>query len=127
MARIVIAEDSPMQVKLIQSALDRADYDLEFFSDGLEAYLHILNDPPDLIILDIILPTLSGTAMSRLLKFHERYRHIPLLMMSSITESDIAEWANRIGADRFMTKPLDLPALIGNVAEMLSARLACAS
>lgn len=123
MARqIYIAEDSPTQALFVKSIL-RHDPSLEVsvFEDGLELYRAVQKNPPQLVILDIILPTLTGLAVCRLLKFHERYQSLPILMVSSITDEDIRERARLVGADAFLPKPLKKKELQEAVESLIGA------
>lgn len=121
MKTIYIAEDLPLQVALLRAAFEQDEkYRVEFFSDGLELYLAVQESPPDLLLLDIIMPSLSGLAIARLLKFHEKFSRIPILVMSSITEADIQEKATKAGADFFLPKPFDTNELLSQVGRLLS-------
>lgn len=110
---IYIAEDNPVLVNLIQAALGANDsYVPSFFADGLELYQKVQETPPDLLVLDIILPSLSGLAISRLLKFCAPYRHIPIIIITSITDEKIHEHVAAVGADAFLPKPFRLNELL---------------
>lgn len=104
--KIYIAEDDPVLLKMLQTflALDNR-YQVAFFSDGLELYNKTLIDPPNLLVLDILIPSLSGLAITRLLKFEDNYRHISVIVISSVTDSDIREQVKNAGADQFLPKP----------------------
>lgn len=118
--KIYVAEDSPTQALFVKSILRfQEDCEVEVFQDGLSLYQRILHDPPSCVVLDIILPNLTGLAVCRLLKFHDRYKAIPILMVSSITESDIAQQALSVGANAFLHKPLKKNELQQKVAELL--------
>lgn len=104
--RIAVTEDSLAQQALFRSVLDGVDdLSLTFFKDGLEAYRALLEDPPDLLITDILLPGLEGLALVRLLKFQPRFRELPVLVSSSVTDSDINEQVRRAGGNAFLPKP----------------------
>lgn len=117
--RIYIAEDDPIQQKITTAVL--SSYQTVFFADGLELYQKTTADPPDLLILDIILPSLTGLAISRLVKFDEDLKRIPVLIVSSIIESDISEQVRQVGADAFLPKPLDMDAFVEHVERLLGA------
>jgi CheY-like chemotaxis protein len=106
---LYIAEDDPIQQKIIGSVLK--SYEPVFFSDGLDLYQKVQEEPPALLILDIIMPSLTGLAITRLLKFDDDYRDIPIIIVSSITESDIEERAMAAGADGFLPKPVNMTKL----------------
>jgi DNA-binding response OmpR family regulator len=116
---VYIIEDDPHHIELLREILIDEDYlNLTIFSDGIEGYLEILRNPPDLLIVDIILPSISGLAVARLLKFHDDYRHIPIIIISSITEPGIDEKASKMGADAFIAKPFKPVELLDRVATL---------
>lgn len=121
MQTLYIAEDQPLQVALLKAAFEaEKKYRTVFFSDGLELYLAVQESPPDMLLLDIIMPSLSGLAITRLLKYHDRFSQLPVLIMSSITETDIREKAARAGADFFLPKPFDMKELLQQVKRLIT-------
>ncbi len=121
MPRIFVAEDSPLQIEMIKTVLSRhLEFDLRFFSDGLQLYRVMQKEPPDLALLDIIMPSLSGLAVTRLIKFHRDTRHVKIIVVSSITEEDLPQVAKQCGADAFLPKPLDFEELEQVVVTLLS-------
>lgn len=117
-----VVEDSPTQALGVKRALlQLTQIKVTIFQDGLEAYRAILQNKPDLLLMDLILPSLHGMALCRLIKFHLDYRHIPILVFSSITESDIAQQVKNAGADEFLAKPFDPAELLRRVQSMLPA------
>jgi DNA-binding response OmpR family regulator len=118
---IYAAEDSPLQMELLRAILDKEDkFRTEFFADGLEIYRRIQEAPPDLLILDIILPSLSGLAISRLVKYHDQFSSIPLIMTSSITDPAIKETSSKSGADVFIPKPFKINELMHHIRRLLA-------
>ena len=119
--KVYLAEDSPTQALFVRSILkNNAELEVQVLEDGLAIYRTVLENPPDLLILDIILPNLTGLAVCRLLKFHDRFKSLPLLMVSSINDPDIAERALKVGADEFMHKPLKKAELLAAVERLFS-------
>ncbi|MGV8121368.1 MAG: PleD family two-component system response regulator [Candidatus Xenobiia bacterium LiM19] len=120
---IYVAEDNSFQTEVIRAALDAVEnYETSFFADGLELYQKVQDIKPDLLILDIILPSLTGLAITRMLKFHDNYRDIPILVTSSITEETIADKVKKVGADIFLPKPFMIQDMLLLVEQMLSLR-----
>lgn len=118
---IYVAEDNLLQADVMQAALGAAgSYRTVFFTDGLELYRKVLESKPDLLILDIILPSLTGLAIARLLKYHDSFRDIPVIVTSSITEETIAEKVKKAGADIFLPKPFTMEDLLLIVEQMLA-------
>lgn len=119
--QVYVVEDSPTQALGVKRALlQLPQLKVTLFHDGLEAYRAVQLNKPDLLLMDLILPSLHGMALCRLLKFHLDYKQIPLLIFSSITESDIAEQARRAGADDFLPKPFDPAELLERVKSLLA-------
>lgn len=120
-ARIYLGEDTPEDLLITRAILEGAGpWELHEFSDGLSLFQRVQADPPDLLLLDIILPRLTGLAVTRLLKFHDRTRHLPVIVVSSITDGDIRARAQAAGADAFLAKPLQGPELASEVARLLA-------
>jgi DNA-binding response OmpR family regulator len=116
-----VVEDSPTQALGVKRALlQLPGIKVTLFHDGLEAYRAIQQKKPDILLMDLILPSLHGMALCRLLKYHLDYKHIPLLIFSSITESDIAEQVRRAGADVFLPKPFDPADLMDRVNDLIA-------
>ena len=108
MKQIYVAEDSPTQALRVRRILTGLhDCQLTFFGDGLEIYQSCVKAPPDLLLLDLILPSLEGLAVCRLLKFSNDFKHIPVLVFSSITD------------DAYLRKPFSNQALIDEVNRLL--------
>jgi len=106
MTRIYIADDDPNITNVVRFSIAKIEgIEASFFDNGLELYRAIQLSPPDAIISDIILPGLEGLAIARLLKFDEKYRHIPLMIMSSVIDPDIEQQVKKVKADDFLRKP----------------------
>ncbi|MEQ8170360.1 MAG: response regulator [Candidatus Eremiobacterota bacterium] len=118
--KIYIGEDQPVLVKLIKTALGKREgYEPSFFSDGLDLYRKLQDFPPDMLVLDIIMPSMTGLAIARLVKFHEHYSHIPVLMMSSITDRDIRDRVEKVGANAFLPKPFKVNDLLSEIDRLI--------
>lgn len=119
-ARIYLAEDTPEDLLITRAILEEPGrWELHEFHDGLSLFRQTQMDPPDLLVLDFILPRLTGLAVTRLLKFHERTRHLPVVVVSSITDADIRSRAMEAGADAFLSKPLEGRTLADEVERLL--------
>jgi CheY-like chemotaxis protein len=120
MYRVYLGEDTPTQALFIKGVLSQGGaLDITTHGDGLDLFLSIQEDPPDLIVSDILLPTLDGRALAKLVKFHDDTKHIPLVLVSAMTEEHRAGFAD-IGADAFLPKPLNVPELRETVARLLA-------
>ncbi|NDD29029.1 MAG: response regulator [Proteobacteria bacterium] len=96
---------------------------VEVFADGLEAYARILEQPPALLLLDVMLPSLDGLALARLVKFNETTSHVPVLMISSVSD-DVAEMARASRVEAILAKPFDVDDMTAEVARMLALEVA---
>lgn len=104
--RVYIAEDQPQQASLMERMLEELEgVHCTFFPNGLDLFLRCVEDPPDLIITDVVLPKLTGLAVARLIKFHDEFRHIPVIVMSSFADYQSKTTAAQVGADDFIPKP----------------------
>lgn len=120
--RIYVGEDSPVEQKLL-SALLLGVPEVQFFRDGLSLYRAILEEPPQLVITDLLMPGLYGLALCKLVRGHRRLRSVRILCISSITEADVGERALAAGADLFLSKPLDPLAFENAVTDLLERAL----
>jgi CheY-like chemotaxis protein len=120
--KIFVGEDNVVHAELIRIVLELLeDCESFFFPDGLEVYQQVQREKPDLLILDIIMPRLSGLAVTRLLKYHDQFRHIPILVTSSITDGNIRERAAKAGATVFVPKPFEIDEFAETVRGLLAA------
>lgn len=90
--------------ELLQEEAAHAEYRL--FLDGLQAYQEVLDDPPNLLILDAFLPSLPGLAIVWLLKLHDDYRHIPIILVCPRVDDTLEKMARQGGADAVFSKPV---------------------
>jgi chemosensory pili system protein ChpA (sensor histidine kinase/response regulator) len=105
-ARILIVEDDPVLRYLYRAALSVSGYDVICASDGIEALYQLDADPPDLVVLDLTLPRLSGRDVQREISANARYRHIPILVVTG-DPGDLVESDNLC----ILRKPVDLASL----------------
>jgi len=119
--RILVVDDEPFIVETLRFALEKAGYSCLVAFDGEEALKIARDEKPGLILLDIMLPRLNGFQICRLLKFDEQYRHIPIIMITARAQERDRLLGREIGADEYVTKPFELPALLQSIARHLSA------
>ena len=115
MKKILIVDDSPAEVRLLQSVLDRAGYSSVATHDPMRIEQMIEVERPNLILMDVVMPQRNGFQACRELKGHAEYSRIPVIMVSSKnTESD-RFWATQQGADGYVVKPFTSEELLGTV------------
>jgi len=106
MKRVYIADDDPQIRTIIQVSLSRIEgLETTLFENGLELLQAVQESPPDALVTDIILPRLDGLAVCGLLKYDEQYAGIPVMVISSVIDSDIEEQVRQAGADGYLRKP----------------------
>jgi two-component system, OmpR family, alkaline phosphatase synthesis response regulator PhoP len=91
-------------------------------ANGLEALAKVTEDPPDLVILDIMMPKMSGFEVCQRLKTGPTTRGIPVLMVTALDEMGDHERAVDSGTDEFLTKPVDRAELVDRVTSLLRLR-----
>ena len=118
---ILIVDDEPLIVRLIQVNLERAGYSVQMASDGLEAMqmLHKADVLPDLILLDGIMPYMDGFEALTQMKADPKLQHIPVVMTSARSrDADVLEGENR-GAILYLSKPINPADLLAAVQEQI--------
>jgi DNA-binding response OmpR family regulator len=118
--KILIVDDEPDLVETVRYPLEMEGYQVLVAYNGEEGLNQARKDSPDLIILDLMLPKLDGYKVCRLLKFDERYKHIPILMLTAKTQEKDRLLGKETGADDYMTKPFDFDKLLEKVNSYLN-------
>jgi len=118
--RILIVDDEVDLVETVRFPLELEGFDVLVSYNGEDALSQARKEKPDLIILDLMLPKLDGYKVCRLLKFDERYKHIPILMLTAKTQEKDKALGMETGADEYITKPFEMDALMEKVKLYLS-------
>ena len=118
--RILAVDDSATVLEMIKSVLVAEGYDVITASDGAEGLETARRERPDLILLDVMLPKLDGYRVCRLLKFDQKYKNIPIIMLTAKTEEQSMVTGMRTGANQYLTKPIEPERLLSAVAEELA-------
>lgn len=113
--RVLIVDDEPDVVESVKFSLELENIECLEAYDGEEALSKAKNEKPDLIILDIMLPKINGYKVSRLLKFDEAYKNIPIIMLTARAQEKDIKLGEETGADKYITKPFDMDMLINAV------------
>ena len=121
MKRILVIEDSRMISELIKTGLEAAGFECETVADGLEGLKKAKEMKPDLVVLDVMLPSMNGFKICRLLKFDKRYKDIPILMLTTRSEAQDVRLGKSTGADFYMTKPFKMDELISGINSLLES------
>ena len=118
--RILLADDDPRVLQVVSRFLDLEGYEMAIVADGEAAVAAATTDPPDLVILDIMMPGIDGLEACRQIRAHAATADMPILMFSAL--SDEAQAAQDAGADGLLPKPFTLPTLAEAVHTFFAQR-----
>lgn len=121
-SRILIADDNGPNVELLEAFLSGVDCDIEVAVDGRDTLEKVASFKPDLILLDIMMPKLSGFEVCKKLKEDPATRGIMILMVTALNELGDIERAVDAGTDDFLSKPVNKVELLKRVENMLRLR-----
>ena len=121
-SKILIADDNPTNVELLEAYLGDMDCQIAVATDGRETLEKVAEFQPDLILLDIMMPKLSGFEVCKTLKKDPATKHIMILMVTALNELGDIERAVACGCDDFLSKPINKIELVKRVENMLKLR-----
>ena len=117
--KILIVEDDSDLVKLLKYNLEKDGFRINYATDGSLALAEARRDPPDLVILDLMLPGLDGLEVCRQLRRNDRFARIPVLILSARSEEADRVVGLEIGADDYVTKPFSTREVVARVRALL--------
>src|SRR5829696_7176308 len=119
---VLIVDDNPQNVELLQAFLESLPVKIVTAVDGLDALQKVADHQPDLVLLDIMMPQMSGFQVCRRLKSDPKTRDIQVLMVTALNELGDIEHANEVGTDDFVSKPVNKIELLTRVKSLLRVR-----
>jgi DNA-binding response OmpR family regulator len=114
--KVLVVEDEPALVDTLEYSLSRQGYKVTVATDGAKAIEAARSDPPDLIVLDVMLPTLDGFEVCRILR---QEMNVPILMLTARTDEVDKVVGLEVGADDYLTKPFSMRELVARVKALL--------
>ena len=117
---ILLVDDQPQISKILNDVLSKKGYTIALAFNGEIAYQKALEIKPSLIIMDIMMPVLSGFEAARKIKSHEELREIPIIFLAAKGQDSDKEEALAIGAVGFVTKPFSPKFLLNLVEDILN-------
>lgn len=117
--RILVVEDEPETAEILQRLLERRGYQVSVSMNGKEALEKINKDPPDLVILDLNLPKLPGEEVCKEIRKDEKLKDIPVVMLTGKSSDTDKVIGKVIGADFYLTKPIEVDNLLRVVGDIL--------
>jgi two-component system, OmpR family, alkaline phosphatase synthesis response regulator PhoP len=122
MSKILIADDNLTNVELLEAYLDGIECEMAVAVDGRDTLNKVAEFQPDLILLDIMMPKLSGFEVCKILKSDPQTKQIMILMVTALNELGDIERAVSSGCDDFLSKPVNKLELVKRVENMLKLR-----
>jgi len=121
--KILIVDDNPTVVELLRSHLKPYPYGVELAYDGEEALERVRSEPPDLILLDLMMPRISGFEICQRIKSDKRTQFIPIIVITALSEQEDKLKAIELGADDFLVKPINRLELTTRIKSLLRMKL----
>ena len=121
MKKILVCEDSPTLTNVLRQRLSAAGYGILTVDNGNDALTVAREQAPDLILLDVMLPQVDGMRVCRMLKFDEKYRHIPIVMFTAKAGEADQRLGLEVGADAYIPKSIGPEQLLATLARLISA------
>ena len=115
--RVLFVEDDPAVAQMYKLKLELDGYAVEVATDGEQGVARATADPPDIVFLDIRLPKLDGLSVLEALRAHERTRHLPVVILSNYSESELIERGLKLGALEYLIKSQTTPAKVAGGVE----------
>ncbi len=116
---IVIVEDEPDIAELVSHHLKKAGYNTKVFHDGFSFFNYITQSIPDLVILDLMLPDMDGFEICKEIKKNEKWKNIPVIILTVRNKEEDKIFGLEIGADDYVTKPFSPRELVARVNAVL--------
>ena len=119
---VLVVDDNPQNIELMQAYLESLNCVTHVAVDGVQALAQVAALKPDLILLDIMMPRMSGFEVCRRLKADPNFRDIPIIMVTALNELGDIERGVEAGTDDFLTKPINKLELLTRVKSLLRVR-----
>jgi len=113
--KILIVDDEPDIVETLKFLVESEGFESITALDGEDALRKAKEEAPDIVILDVMLPKINGYKVCRLLKFDNKYKHIPILMVTARSQEEDKVIGEETGADEYITKPFDINNLLEKI------------
>lgn len=120
--RLLLVDDEVDFAELVRTRLEDNNYEVIVAYDGEDGLEKAERAEPDLIILDIMLPKISGFDVCRKLKIDENFKNIPIIMLSAKFQPNDITFGKAMGADAYITKPFEPQVLIEKIRELLDKK-----
>ena len=120
--RILVVDDVPQNVKLLEQLLMLSGYEVVTASSGAEALQKVASANPDLVLLDVVMPNMSGYEVCRAIRSNPATQLLPVVMVTALDPAEERVKGIEVGADDFLSKPINQPELLARVKSLLRIR-----
>jgi DNA-binding response OmpR family regulator len=117
--KILVIDDEPDFSNTLKIRLESNGYEVVVAGDGISGLGLARSLLPDLIILDLMLPKMDGFRVARFLKFDDRHKKVPIIVLSARSQASDIKMGMEVGADLYITKPFKSEELLGVVSKLL--------
>jgi twitching motility two-component system response regulator PilH len=118
--RILVVDDSPTEVVVFKKILAKQGYEILVATDGQEGVDLAIQELPDLILMDVVMPVLNGFQATRQLKNNESTANIPVIMVTTKDQQTDINWGMRQGATEYMVKPVAPADLLNKIKALIN-------
>lgn len=122
-ARVLVVDDILPNVKLLEAKLSSEYYEVLTATSGMEALEKVITESPDIILLDVMMPGMDGFEVCAAIKSNPDVAHIPVVMVTALTDSSDRVRGLEAGADDFLSKPLNDTALMARVRSLVRLKM----
>ncbi|MBP5976486.1 response regulator [Brasilonema sp. CT11] len=117
--RILVVDDVPNNIFLLQTVLEAEGFEVDTALNGLLALTKIQASPPDLVLLDLMMPGMNGFEVTKNIRQNDQLRFLPILLITAGNDTDGAEGL-KIGANDFIRKPIKFDILMAKILKILN-------
>ena len=120
MAQILIVDDSPTEIHVLTTILEKLGHSIETATNGEDGIVRAKEVKPDLILMDVVMPGMNGFQATRQISKDAETAHIPIIIVTTKDQETDRVWGLRQGAKDYLTKPVDEATLIEKVGTLLA-------
>ncbi len=117
--KVLVVDDEPHNREIMARRLERAGYAVETAPDGQRAFDWLAKNPADMVLLDYMMPGMNGFDLLKLLRATQSANELPVIMVTAVNDSDSVVEALNLGANDFITKPVDFPVALARIRSHL--------
>lgn len=117
--KILLVEDEYFLAEMIRLRLEAENYEVHYAANGKEGVAKAKSDPPDLIVMDYMMPEMDGVEATRQIRADPRLKKIPVLFLTALTREEQKAKAKAVGAEDYITKPFETKDLVERIRKWL--------